>query len=180
MFPVRARWAAFVPSSIRHLAGGDRTFSEVLNAKNTRRKKMKSSEIREQRDIKMKKVTTQFLIVMFAVVTLTVTNIYAQNLVRLKNGKATVRAKIAANSSVTWSISGKKFQKLWIKQKGRKGFRYEIRHGSEFLSRGHTTGIITIKSDGKSKYSIKIFNDAKKVRRVVLGFVSSGSANPTV
>ena len=128
----------------------------------------------------MKKLTTQSLIVMFAVVTLTVTSIYAQKLVRLKNGKATVRAKIAANSNVTWSISGKKFKKLAIKQKGRKGLRYEIRRGSEFLSRGHTTGIRTIKSDGKSKYSITIFNDAKKERRVVLGFASTGSASPTV
>jgi len=126
----------------------------------------------------MKKLTIS--IITLAVVTLSVAGVSAQKLLKLKNGKATVRATIGAKKSTTWNISGKQFKKLSIKQKGREKFRYEIRRGGEFLSSGHTTSVIRLNSDGKSIYSVKIINNKGKARKIVLGFQSTGGGSPTI
>jgi len=129
----------------------------------------------------MKKLTAQFLIVIFAVLTLTATSVYAQKkLLKLKKGTTTVRATIGADKSATWNISGKQFKKLSIKQRGREKFKFEIRRGGEFLSSGHTTGVIRVNSDGESTYSVKIINNKGKARKIVLGFAETGGGSPTI
>ena len=127
------------------------------------------------------KLTAQFLIVLFALVTLTATNVYAQKFLTLKKGTTTVRATIGATQSATWNFSGSQFTTLSIKQRGREPFRYVIRRNGEFLSSGHTTGVIRLESDGTSTYSVTIMNDnvEGRARRVILGYTQSGG-DPTV
>ena len=105
----------------------------------------------------MKKLTIQFLCLAMIVVAFSVTETHAQR-IKFKNGKATVRATVKANGKKTYTVSGKDFSKLTIRQTAGESFNYKIKRGSEFLSSGHTTGIQSINSDGRSTYSITIMN----------------------
>jgi hypothetical protein len=128
----------------------------------------------------VKKITIQFMCLAMVIMALSVTETFAQQ-IRLKDGKATVRATIGANSEKTYTISGKDFRALSIKQTNRVSFRYELRRGSEFLSSGQTTGLsLEVESDGRSTYSIKIINESNVARRIVLGFIGTGGGAPIV
>ena len=127
----------------------------------------------------MKNLTIQFLCLAMVIIAFTATETFAQT-IRLKNGKATVRATIGANSVKTFSISAREFRALRIKQTNRGDFRYQLRRGSQLLSSGNTTGLsLDVESDGRSTYRIKIINEANAAKRIVLSFVSSGGGEPT-
>ncbi|MEK7725209.1 MAG: hypothetical protein AAB336_12715 [Acidobacteriota bacterium] len=128
----------------------------------------------------MKKLTIQFLTIAIAVIAFSATDAIAQKRINLdSNGKATISAtikpwKVEEAEKPNWSISGKKFQNLSIKQTKGGKFKYEIRRGSEFLSSGHTTGSnITINSDGKSDYTITIINEEDKARPITLSVLTA-------
>lgn len=131
----------------------------------------------------MKKLTIQFLSIAIAVIVFSATDAIAQKRINLnKDGKATISATLkpwkVGDISGEWMISGKKFEKLSIKQTKGEKFKYEIRRGSEFLSSGHTTGSsIMINSDGKSTYTITIINEENKPRPITLSIVKSGGGN---
>jgi hypothetical protein len=128
----------------------------------------------------MKKITIQFICLAMVMMTLSVTETFAQQ-IRLKDGKATVRATIGANSEKTYTISGKDFQALNIKKTNRVSFRYELRLGTELISSGQTMGLsLEVESDNRSTYSIKIINESNAARRIVLGFQQTGGGSPTV
>jgi hypothetical protein len=99
------------------------------------------------------------------------------------NGKATISStikpwKIEEGEKPNWSISGKQFGSLSIKQTKGEDLKYEIRRGSEFLSSGHTTGSnITINSDGNSTYTITIINEEDEARPITLSVEKSGSGS---
>jgi hypothetical protein len=122
----------------------------------------------------MKKLAIQFLTVAFAIFVFSATDALAQKRINLDTGgKATINATIKpvklGDIKEVWSISGKKFENLSIKQTKGGKFTYEIRRGSEFLSSGHTTGSnIQVISDGKSTYTITIINEENKARPIVL------------
>lgn len=116
----------------------------------------------------MKKLTIYLLTI--AIMTFSVTETIAQR-IKLKNGKAKVSAMVKANSKKTFTVSGKDFKVLKIKQTKGEKFSYEIRRGNEFLSSGHSTGFQAIKSDGRSIYSIKIINKENKARPISLSVV---------
>jgi hypothetical protein len=130
----------------------------------------------------MKKLTIQLLTIAFAIFVFSATDAIAQKRINLDaNGKATINAtikpwKIEEGENPHWSISGKQFENLSIKQTKGGKFKYEIRRGSEFLSSGHTTGSnITINSDGKSTYTITIINEEDQPRPITILFTNSGS-----
>jgi hypothetical protein len=123
----------------------------------------------------MKKLTIQLLTIAIAVFVFSVTEAVAQKRVNLdRNGKATIDAvikpwKVEEGEKPTWSISGKKFNNLSIKQTKGEKFKYEIRRGNEILSSGHTTGSnIQIRSDGASVYTISIINERDEAGKIVL------------
>lgn len=125
----------------------------------------------------MKKLTIQFLII--AVIAFSATDAFAQKRINLDaTGKATISAtikpvKMGDIAQSVWSISGKQFGKLQIKQTNSGKFKYEIRRGSEFLSSGHTTGSnIQIQSDGKSTYTITIINEEDKAGKIELSVIA--------
>ena len=132
----------------------------------------------------MKKLTLRFLIIAIAVIAFSATDAIAQKRINLdSNGKATIGAtikpwKVEEAESASWSISGKQFEKLSIRQTKGGKFKYEIRRGSQFLSSGHTTGSnITINSDGKSTYTITIINEEDQPRPITLSVHASGGGN---
>ena len=125
----------------------------------------------------MKKLTIQFLCLTLILMAISVNETFAQR-IRFKDGKAKVRAKIKANSEKIYTISGKDFKKLRIRQKRGGKFKYEIRLGSELLSSGYTTNFKIIKSDGKSTYKIKVINELDKERKLDLIIVKMGSGLP--
>ncbi len=123
----------------------------------------------------MKKLTLRLLTLTIAIIAFSATDAFAQKRINLDaNGKATISAtikpwKVEEAQSFKWSVSGKQFSNLQIKQTNSGKFKYEIRRGSEFLSSGHTTGSnIQIQSDGKSIYTITIINEEDKARPIVL------------
>ncbi len=118
----------------------------------------------------MKKLTVQFLCLTMVIMAISVTETFAQR-IRFKNGKATVRAKIAAKGKKTFTISGKDCRKITTKQKNNERFKYEIKRGSEFLSSGNTTGFRTINSDGQSTYRITLINESNVARKTVLSWM---------
>ncbi len=127
----------------------------------------------------MKNLTLQILTLTIAIIALSATDAMAQKRINLdKNGKATISAtikpwKVEEGQTSTWSISGKTFGTLSIKQTSGGKFKYELRRGNEFLSSGHTTGSnIKINSDGKSTYTIRIINEEDKARPITLSAVS--------
>lgn len=127
----------------------------------------------------MKKLTIQLLTIAFAVIVFSATDAVAQRGITLKDGKATVSATIEPSkgevSPAQWSISGKQFSNLSIKQTNGGKFKYEIRRGNEFLSSGHTTGSnIQINSDGNSTYTITIINEEVESRPITLSVTESG------
>lgn len=130
----------------------------------------------------MKKLTIQFLTIAIAVIAFSATDAIAQKRINLdSNGKATISAtikpwKVEEAEMPRWSISGKQFSNLSIKQTKGGKFKYEIRRGSEFLSSGHTTGSnITINSDGKSDYTITIINEEDKPRPITLSVFTANT-----
>lgn len=122
----------------------------------------------------MKKLTLRFLTIAVAVIAFSATEAIAQKRINLDaNGKATISATVQpwklGDIKEVWSISGKQFRNLSIKQTRGGKFKYEIRRGSQFLSSGHTTGSnIQIKSDGKSTYTITIINEEEQPRPILL------------
>jgi len=122
----------------------------------------------------MKKSAIILVSLAIAIIAFSATDALAQKRINLDtDGKATISATIKpmklGDIKEVWSISGKKFGNLSIKQTTGGKFKYEIRRGSEFLSSGHTTGSnIQIKSDGKSTYTITIINEEDKARQIVL------------
>ena len=119
-----------------------------------------------------------------AVIVFSATDAIAQKTIKLDaNGKAKISTtikpwKVEEGEKAVWSISGKQFEKLSIKQTNSGKFKYEIRRGSEFLSSGHTTGSsITINSDGKSTYTITIINEEDKTRPITLSITKTGGGN---
>ncbi|MBK9165818.1 MAG: hypothetical protein IPM21_18290 [Acidobacteria bacterium] len=131
----------------------------------------------------MKKLTLRFLTIAIAVIAFSATEAIAQKRINLdSNGKATVSATVQpwklGDIKEVWSISGKQFRNLSIKQTKGGKFKYEIHRGSQFLSSGHTTGSnITINSDGKSTYTITIINEDDQPRKIELSVVTSGGSN---
>ena len=133
----------------------------------------------------MKKLTIQLLALAIAITTFSATETFAQKSIKLDaNGKAKITAMIkpvkpGENSDKDiWSISGKKFNTLQIKQTNSGKFKYEIRRGNEFLSSGHTTGSnIQIQSDGKSNYTITIINEEDKARKIQLSVITTGGGS---
>ncbi len=131
----------------------------------------------------MKKLTVQVLTIAFAVIAFSATDALAQGRITLDaNGKATINATVkpwkVEEGSSNWTISGNQFSNLSIKQTKGGKFKYEIRRGSEFLSSGHTTGSnITIRSDGKSTYTISIINEEDTARAITLSITKSGGGN---
>ena len=128
----------------------------------------------------MKKLTIRLLTIAIAVIAFSATESFAQKRINLDaNGSTTISATIkpwkVEEGSSSWSISGKQFANLSIKQTRGGKFKYEIRRGSEFLSSGHTTGSnITIRSDGKSTYTITIINEEDTPRPITLSVENSG------
>ena len=123
----------------------------------------------------MKKLTIQLLTIAIAVIAFSATDALAQKAINLDaNGRATISAtikpwKVEEGQTPIWSISGKNFGNLSIKQTRGEKFKYEIRRGNQFLSSGHTTGSnFMIRSDGKSTYTITIINEGDKARPIVL------------
>jgi hypothetical protein len=128
----------------------------------------------------MKKTTIQFLCVAMVMLTLSVTEASAQ-WVRLKDGKATIRATVAGGNAEIFSISARDFRALRIKQTNRGDFRYELRRGTELLSSGHTAGLaLVVEGDDRGFYYLIIINDESVARRIVLEFMETGGGNPTV
>ena len=132
----------------------------------------------------MKKLTIRLLTIAIAVIAFSATDAIAQKRIKLdENGSATISAtikpwKVEEAEFASWTISGKQFSNLSIKQTIGGKFKYEIRRGSEFLSSGHTTGSnITINSDGKSTYTITIINEEDKARPITLSITKSGGGN---
>lgn len=130
----------------------------------------------------MKKLTLQLLALTIAIFAFSATDAVAQKRITLDaNGKATISATIKpwkVEEMEGWTISGKQFGKLQIKQTNSGKFKYEIRRGSSFLSRGHTTGSnIQIQSDGKSTYTITIINEEDKARNIELSVLAEGGEN---
>ncbi len=128
----------------------------------------------------MKKLTLQLLTLTFAIIAFSATDAFAQRRISLD---ATGKAKISATikpikfdyDPISWSIPGKQFRTLQIKQTNSGKFKYEIKRGSSLLSTGHTTGSnIQIQSDGKSTYTITIINEEDKARRIELSVIASG------
>lgn len=117
----------------------------------------------------------------FAVIVFSAPDAVAQKRINLNsNGKATISStiqpwNIEEAEKAIWTISGKQFSNLSIKQTKGGKFKYEIRRGSKFLSSGHTTGSnITINSDGKSTYTTTIINEEDKPQPIVLELTGSG------
>jgi len=133
----------------------------------------------------MKKLTIQLLALAIAITTFSATETFAQKTIKLDaNCKAKITAMIKPvkpgdnSDKDIWSISGKQFSNLQIKQTNSGKFKYEIRCGNEFLSSGHTTGSnIQIQSDGKSNYTITIINEEDKARKIELSVITSGGGN---
>lgn len=135
----------------------------------------------------MKKFTIYLLSIAIIVVAFSVSEAIAQKPIKLdKTGKAKISATIKpwklgdikGKARVNWSISGKQFSNLQIKQTKGEKFKFEIRRGGEFLSSGHTTGSnIRIKSDGKSNYTIAIINEEDKARPIVLSLQDKNAGN---
>lgn len=130
----------------------------------------------------MKKLTIQLLTIAIAVIAFSATDAVAQKRINLdSNGKATISAtikpwKVEEAEMPRWSISGKQFETLTVKQTKGGKFKYEIRRGNEFLSSGHTTGSnITINSDGKSDYTITIINEEDKARPITLSILTTNT-----
>ena len=125
----------------------------------------------------MKKLTIQFLGLAMIIIVFSVTDSFAQR-ISFSGGSAKVSTKIGADSSKTFTVSGKDFGKMTIKQTNRGQFKYEIRRGSSILSSGHTTGSnIRVKSDGKSTYRITIINEENAARRIVLQFSTNSAGS---
>lgn len=118
----------------------------------------------------MKKITIQLLCLTLAVMVFAVTETFAQR-ISLKNGKANVQATLKANGEKTFTISGREFANLKIRQTNGGKFGYEIKRGSEFLSSGHSSGFKPITSDGRSVYKITIINSENKARPIALSFI---------
>lgn len=127
----------------------------------------------------MKNLTLRFLTIAIAFIAFSATDALSQKGINLdSNGKATISATVTGNSKEVWSISGKQFGNLNIKQTSGGKFKYEIRRGSAFLSSGHTTGSnITINSDGKSTYTITIINEEETARPITLSIAKSYGGN---
>ena len=133
----------------------------------------------------MKKRTIQLLALTIAIVTFSANGAFAQKSIKLDaNGKAKITAVITPvkpgdiSDKNSWSISGKLFSNLQIKQTNSGKFKYEIRRSNEFLSSGHTTGSnIQIQSDSKSIYTITIINEENKARKIELSVVAEGGGS---
>ncbi len=113
---------------------------------------------------------------MITIMAFSVTETYAQR-IKLKNGKAKVHATVKANGKKVFTVSGRDFRKLNIRQTKGGKFKYEIRRGSQFLSSGHSTGFQSINSDGRSVYKIIIINEENKKRPIGLSIVTSGGGS---
>ncbi len=118
----------------------------------------------------MKKLTIQVSTITLAIMAFTVTVVYAQKRIILKNGKAKVSATVKANDKITFTVSGKDFRQLSIRQTKGGKFKYEIRRGSEFLSSGHSGFFSKVRSDRRSLYSITILNNDKEARGISIVF----------
>lgn len=133
----------------------------------------------------MKKLTIQIVALIIAIITFSATDTFAQKTIKLDaTGKAKITATIKPgqpednSGKDSWSISGKQFSNLQIKQTNSGKFKYEIRRSNEFLSSGHTTGSnIQIQSDGKSIYTITFINEENKARKIELSVVAEGGGS---
>lgn len=122
----------------------------------------------------MKKLTIKVLCLALVVMTFSATETFAQR-IKFKNGKAKVSATVQSNGKKVFTVSGRDFGKLSIKQTNGEKFKYEIRRGSEFLSSGHSTGFTSVNSDGRSVYKIIIINEENKARPIALSFINDGT-----
>ena len=125
----------------------------------------------------MKKLTIQFLTIAIAVLVFSVTDTLAQR-IKLKDGQARINTTVKANGKKTFTISGRDFRSLRIRQTKGGKFRYEIRRGSQLLSSGHQTGFsVNVNSDRRSTYRLTIVNNENKARRIGLSIVTAGGGN---
>lgn len=112
----------------------------------------------------MKKLIIQFLCLAMAVIAFSATEIYAQKRIKFdRNGKAKFSSMVKAKESVTYSLSGKDFEKATLGFTKCEGLGFELRRGNELLSSGHNSGNVTqFRSDDRSIYKITIINKRDK------------------
>ena len=122
----------------------------------------------------MKQIVTAFVVVLGVA---SVGTLWAQERQKPADEAARVADEtvtIAANGSTTVTYDGKNFASLKLSV-GNTQLKYRLARGSEILSSGHTTGVIEIKSDGTSKYSLKLANPTKS--SVTTKIVASGGGS---
>ena len=121
----------------------------------------------------MKNFITQVLCLMI-IVAIPISSSYAQRVedntadadigpifIKLNNkGIARTTLKIPANTKQIFSLDGRTFRNLEVKQLKGPKLRYELYKGKRRLSSGYTTGSrINIKSDGRSLYYLSVVAD---------------------
>ena len=122
------------------------------------------------------KFSIQFAILIMAMITLSVSDTFAQE-ISLKNGKETVQVKVNPNGNKTYTILGKDFKILLIRQKRGENLNYEVKCGEKLISSGRTANFSQIESDGQSIYYITIINKTHETRKVVLKFGTNSSGS---
>lgn len=124
----------------------------------------------------MKRSMIQFLGVTIAVVAVLATEAAAQKRIRFNSsGKATIGENVDAERSLKYSVAGKDFQRLGLRQKSGEKFKCEFRRGGQMLWKGNCSGSnSSLKSDGKSTYYLTVINDYARKRPLILEVTSGG------